>query len=85
MIHTNYEEVRVVARDIGVLCRTMLLEAREMEQKMNGLKETFCDDGFEEIERCLEGVFDAVAQSRNDMIEMVKILQAYASGLEASK
>ena len=85
IIHANYQEVRALARQIGTLCLTMLELGKELEGDLNTLKKTLSDDGIEEIDRCLNGIFDALGLCQTDMIELSKTLFAHAARLEATK
>ena len=84
-IKTNYEEVEQLSFSITVLCQTILLEAQELECALNTLKKTFADDGIEEIDQCLDGIFLALDDSQEDMTGLVSLLYQHASALRDSK
>ncbi len=85
MIHSNYHEIRVLVREIAMLCLTMLTEAKELESELNTLKKSFSDDGIREIDRCMGEIFDTIDRYQGDMADLTKLLQHYADGLEATK
>lgn len=85
IIRTNYEEVEQLAFSLTVLFQTILIEAQELESALNTLKKTFADDGIEEIEQCLDGVFLALDDSQADMTDLVSLLYQHASALRESK
>lgn len=85
MIHLNYKDVHDLARGTGLLCMTMLLEARELERELNTLQKTFSDDGMEEINRCLGEFLGAIDGYQNDMIRLTTLLRDYATAMEATK
>lgn len=85
IIHSNYQDIRALVRDVGLLCLTMLMEAKELEIELNTLKKTFSDDGILEIDRCLGDFFDTIDQYQTDMTNLTKLLHDYADDLEATK
>ena len=85
IIRTNYEEVEQLAFSLTVLFQTKLIEAQELESALNTLQKTFVDDGIEEIEQCLDGVFLALDDSQADMTDLVSLLYQHASALRESK
>ncbi len=85
MIHLNYKDVHDLVRGIGLLCMTMLQEARQLENELNTLQKTFSDDGMEEINRCLGEFFDAIDGYQNDMVSLANLLRDYANAMEATK
>ena len=85
IIYTHHKEVRDLARDIGVKCLNMLMASQALETDFDTLKKSFADDGIEELDHCIGGILDALAQSQNDMVALADILTTYADELEATK
>ena len=84
-INTDYEQVRVLARDMGVLCQHMHIEANELESELTRLKKTLGDDGIERIEACLSDILDKLGEDRQALLALAKHMTAYADGLEQTK
>lgn len=85
IIKTDYQRVRELARDVGVLSKVMILLCQGLNCDLEELKKTFSDDGIEAVDRCVKDIFDAFGQCQNDMVELVKNLLDYAAGLEKTK
>lgn len=85
MLHTDYQKVRDLGKKVGTLCLTMLELANELDADLETLKKTFSDDGIQQIEGCLNGIFDALALHQQDMVELAKTLISFADRLEATK
>lgn len=85
MIHLNYKDVHDLVNGIGLLCLTMLQEARQMENELHTLEKTCSDDAMEEISRCLGEFLGAIDGYQNDMISLANLLRDYANAMEATK
>ena len=85
MKHTDYQEVRNLAKNILLDDRRMVQLTDDLEKSLISLQSTFLDDGMEEVQSFINTFKPRLVEAQKSFTTLANELIAYAALLEKGK
>ena len=85
MKHTNYKEVKQLAKNILKDDKQMILLTQDLAQALKTLEGTFLDDGIDEVKAFVNGLEKRLESAQASFFTIASELKDYADLLESGK